>query len=128
MVAGRSLMPDNPVRHCQALRLIGLGLEAAKKSGQIVYEQARPADKQHAPVLERANAQLEAAWSTLEGELARYHPETGGPDQVGITTAVVWRFAEFALPGLIDRSRFPVLCRWSDAAEALPAFVATPLE
>ena len=45
-IAGRSLMPTNPVTRFTALRLIGVALVACEKAVQHFYEHKRAPDKQ----------------------------------------------------------------------------------
>jgi glutathione S-transferase len=127
------LMPQDPMARRQALHLIGFALAASEKTVQIIYEQKlRPQDKQHAPWLERVQGQLAAAYGTLERDVA----EAGAGawlcgerlTQADITVAVAWRFTQYALPGVIDPSRYPALAALSARAEALPAFLGAPLE
>ena len=129
MSAGRRLLPSEPDAHRRALRALGLALVAAEKSVQVVYERRmRPEEKQHAPWLERIGSQLATAFALLEVELAEYPPQASSLDQVGITSAVSWRFAREYLPEQLDWQRYPVLAGWSQTAEALPAFQAVPFE
>ncbi|EGC98851.1 glutathione S-transferase-like protein, partial [Burkholderia sp. TJI49] len=109
---------------------------AAEKTVQVVYEQMlRPTDKQHEPWLERVLSQLEAAYDALEPLVAAAHGWFGGARllQPDVTTAVAWRFtqfmaADFAPLARIDPARYPALAAHSARAEALPAFVETPLD
>lgn len=127
--ARRSLMPrSNPERQHE-LRLIGLALAACEKSVQIVYEhELRPAEKQHAPWLDRVTGQLHAAYAALEAELHRRPLATGSEriSQAGVTTAVAWQFTHMLLPGVVDVARHPALESFSAAAEQLPEFLAAP--
>lgn len=100
---------------------------------QNVYElNLRPAERQHQPWIDRVQTQLFAAYDHLETAIAGR--EGNGwllgdrlmqPD---ITLAVTWRFQQFMLPDLVDPARYPALAAFSRRAEALPEFVATPLE
>ncbi|WP_197330210.1 glutathione S-transferase family protein, partial [Ralstonia solanacearum] len=66
-LAGRSLMPAALPARRQALRIVGLALAACEKSVQLVYEfNQRPAEKTHAPWVERVQGQLRAAVGALE--------------------------------------------------------------
>ena len=126
----KSLMPPTGQRR-DALQLIGLGLAAAEKAVQVYYEQTlRPAEKQHAPWLERVNWQLLAAYDTLEPLVAKAKPWLMGNRllQPDITIAVAWRFTHYVLPGRIEAVRYPALADFCACAEELPEFVATPLE
>ena len=83
-LAGRSLWPAAGPERLRALRIVGLALAACEKVVQIVYENhLRPADKQHAPWLERVHKQMLAALTALDAELARHLPagrRRDGPD------------------------------------------------
>lgn len=124
----RSLMPAALEPRISALRVIGLALAACEKSVQIVYEkQLRPADKQHAPWLERVGGQLQAAYRELEQELHKHPlPQDGQLDQAGITLAVAWGFTQMMVADQLDASQFPKVQAFSAYAEQLPAFRSTP--
>ncbi|AOI91822.1 glutathione S-transferase family protein [Burkholderia pseudomultivorans] len=132
----RRLLPDAPDARLRALVPVGFALAAAEKTVQVVYEQMlRPTDKQHEPWLERVLSQLEAAYDALEPLVAAAHGWFGGARllQPDVTTAVAWRFtqfmaADFAPLARIDPARYPALAAHSARAEALPAFVETPLD
>jgi glutathione S-transferase len=125
-----SLMPSDPAGRARALRTIGLALAACEKTVQIVYEhQLRPAEKQHQPWLERVRGQLLAAYGLLEREHDDAACADGGRlNQAGVTTAVSWAFTQFMLPELVDAGAFPRLAAWTAHAEALPAFLAYPID
>jgi len=126
---GRSLMPSEPEARRRALCCIGLALAACEKSVQIVYERNRPAERQHAPWIERVQGQMLAALAGLEAEVARGSiaaPRAGTIDQAGVTTAVVWRFVEAMMPGVVDPGAYPRMVAFAAEAERLPAFVAAP--
>jgi len=126
------LLPEAPDARRFALRVIGFALAACEKTVQQVYErQLRPAERQHEPWFERVRGQMDAAYGALEQLVAG-----GGGDwlcagritQADITAAVAWRFTHHMLPAVLDAARFPALAALSARAEALPAFVGTPLE
>lgn len=132
----RRLLPEAPDARLRALALVGFALAAAEKSVQVVYEHGlRPADKQHQPWLDRVLGQLGAAYDELEARVAGVSGWLGGErvSQADVTVAVAWRFTQFMaadLPALavVDPARFPALAAHSARAEALPAFVETPLD
>ncbi len=133
VAAEKRLMPQEPGARQRALSLIGFALAAAEKTVQIVYEkELRPADKLHQPWLDRVNVQLTAAYDMLEREVAAAAAKNWLMGerimQPDVTVAVVWRFTQHILPGNVDPTHYPALARFSERAEALPAFVATPLE
>ncbi|KWE83199.1 glutathione S-transferase [Burkholderia territorii] len=132
----RRLLPDAAAARLRTLVPVGFALAAAEKTVQVVYEHAlRPAEKQHAPWLERVLGQIEAAYGALEPLVAAANGWLGGARllQSDVTVAVAWRFTQFMTadyPALarIDPARYPALAAHSARAEALPAFAETPLD
>ena len=126
---GKSLMPASLDQRLRSLRLIGLALAACEKSVQIYYERnLRPAEKQHAPWLERVSGQLHAAYSALERELARQPLSMDGTlQQDGITLAVAWSFTLLVVPDQVDITQFPLISAFTAYAEQQPAFIETPM-
>lgn len=127
-LAGRSLMPLDPLARRAALRRIGIALAACEKTVHIMLEKRlRPADKQHEPWAERVEQQLLAALEALEHEVSAAPPAYGEDlDQDSLTVAVTWRFTQLLLPGLIVPAAFPALAAHSERAERLAAFIAVP--
>jgi glutathione S-transferase len=126
LIAGRSLMSADPTLRRHALRLVGLALAACEKTAQIMYERRlRPPEKQHAPWLDRVDAQLRAALLLLEPEADRLDA-SAAICQAGVTVAVTWRFARIVLPDEILAKDYPALAAHSARAELLPAFMAAP--
>jgi glutathione S-transferase len=127
----RRLMPREGRARREALRRIGLGLAACDKAVQVHYELTlRPAEKRHAPWIERVTAQALAAYAGLEACLGDARPWFGGqrPDAADIMTAVAWRFGQHYTAEQIPAARFPALVEYSRRAEALPEFLSTPLD
>ncbi|MBS7456901.1 glutathione S-transferase [Coralloluteibacterium stylophorae] len=125
----RSLMPTDVCELRRALRVIGLALAVSEKAVQVVYEhRLRPAEKAHAPWLERVGGQLLAGLSALEDALEHGPLAADGAtiDQAGITAAVAWRFAVHEVPDRVVAERFPRLAAYAAAAESLPEFRAFP--
>jgi glutathione S-transferase len=127
---GNRLMPASLPERVRSLRLTGLALAACEKAVQLVYEEElRPAERRHAPWVERVSLQLRAACGELEGELQRkalQADESIGQD--GISAAVAWRFIQLKRPGQLDPAAFPLLARFSAEAEALEIFRSTPAD
>lgn len=122
------LLAATPEPRAEALRVIGLALAGCEKAVQIVYElNLRPADKHHAPWLDRVSGQLHAACDELEHSLAQ-HPLTAGEqiDQAGICVAVFWAFARRMVAEHMEAGRYPLLSAFSAQAERLPVFLETP--
>ena len=130
-LAGRTLMPAGLAPRTRALRVTGLAMAACEKIVQIVYERnLRPADKQHAPWLDRVHRQMLAALAALDVEIAR-HPlaaDEATLTQAGLGAAIVWRFMQIKLDTPVADATCPALAAHSARCEALPAFAATPTE
>lgn len=90
----------------------------------------RPAEKQYQPWLDRVKQQLITAYDLLESAAAQRNPWliAKQPMQPDITICVAWRFTQFVIPDVIDRTNYPALSDLSEYAEALPEFLSTPLE
>jgi glutathione S-transferase len=130
---GQSLWPAALKERQHALRVVGLALAACEKSVQIVYEHnLRPAEKLHAPWMERVHGQLVAAYAELEAELVRapLAASAEGMTQAGVTAAVAWQFSQMLLPSLVgdlvSEAKHPALTAFSQQAETLSAFKAAP--
>ncbi len=130
-LAGRSLMPAALPARRQALRIVGLALAACEKSVQLVYEfNQRPAEKAHAPWVERVQGQLRAAVGALEAAL---HDAPAPVDpralaQPDLTTAVAWGFIQLTVPDRVAAADYPRLAAFAAAAEQLDVFRETPIE
>jgi glutathione S-transferase len=128
-VSGRRLMPEGRDACLDTLRLVGLALAACEKSVQIVYERnLRPAEKQHAPWIDRVTGQLLAACDALESAFAKRSTRVTSDtlDQADISTAVAWKFTQEMLPGVVPMANYPALHALSTSAERLPEFAAAP--
>lgn len=126
---GRSLMPVAPKARFRVLQLCGLALAACEKTVQIIYEHnLRPAEKRHAPWLERVEGQLHAAYRQLEAKTAGADSWLSGDcvTQADITVAVSWRFTQLFLPETVHAADYPALTELSAQAEQLPEFLTLP--
>ncbi|MFK8186635.1 MAG: glutathione S-transferase [Phormidesmis sp.] len=131
LAPANSLMPENMTDYQQALRLIGLGINACDKSVQIEYERKlRPAAKFHQPWIDRVQTQLQAAYELMEA----HAQATSGwlvrdrLTQADITVSIAWQFTHFMVPDFIEKAQYPAVAALSAKAEALPEFQACPLE
>ncbi len=123
--ADKKLLPQQPTVLAQDLQVLGLALAACEKSVQIVYEHnLRPAEKLHAPWLERVSGQLLAAYGLLEKQLG----DTQALTQASITAAVAWSFSQFTVASVVKAEAFPNLKRHAERLEQHPAFKRYPLE
>ena len=130
-LVGRTLWPAELAERTRALRMTGLAMAACEKIVQIVYEHhLRPAEKQHAPWLDRVHRQMLAALVALDAEIAQ-HPLAADETtltQAGLGAAIVWRFMQIKLDEPVADATCPALAAHSARCEALPAFAATPPE
>jgi glutathione S-transferase len=130
-LAGRSLLPGEPLPRRSAQHAIGVALVAMEKVAQRIYElKVRPVEFQYEPWLARVNEQLLAAIDAMERIVAakQQHWLFGQQlTQADITIAVAWRFINHAAPAIAAAVARPALTAFGDQAEQLPEFIATPL-
>ncbi|VVN68673.1 putative GST-like protein YibF [Pseudomonas fluorescens] len=125
--ADKKLLPRQPAALARDLHALGLALAACEKSVQIVYEHnLRPAEKQHAPWLERVSGQLLAAYGLLDKHLAQASGEA--LTQASLTAAVAWSFSQFTVASVVKADAFPNLQRHAERLEQHPAFKRYPIE
>ncbi|WLI31508.1 glutathione S-transferase [Pseudomonas rhodesiae] len=122
--ADRKLLPQQPGALARDLHILGLALAACEKSVQIVYEHnLRPAEKLHAPWLERVSGQLLAAYGLLNKQL----DDSEALTQASITAAVAWSFSQFTVASVVKADAFPNLQRHAERLEQHPAFKRYPI-
>lgn len=125
------LMPSDEAGYIKALNIIGTAMVANEKLVQLIYElKHRPEEKQHPPFIDRLQTQLDAALDRLETETRDTEEWIFGKQvfEADITTAIAWRFAQLQFPDRVPADRYPGLEALSARAEALPEFVACPIE
>src|SRR4051812_24903532 len=108
----KALMPARGPERQEALRVVGLAMAACEKCVQIFYErEQRPADKQHAPWMQRVIAQANAAFVELEGAVVRARPWLQGERLNGADVAVAcaWRFSQFYDAVEVPAAKYPAL-------------------
>lgn len=132
-IAGRSLMPEGIDNERRALQLIGVALVAMEKVAQQHYELTmRPEEYLYKPWFDRLVQQLGEALDWLERSVSGLEDErwlfSGEITQADISTAVAWRFAAHMVSDVADSANYPELRAFSRRAEALPEFLACPLE
>ncbi len=124
--ADRKLLPQPPAARAKDLQLLGLALAACEKSVQIVYEHnLRPAEKQHAPWLDRVSGQLLAAYTLLDKHLSQADSEA--LTQASLTAAVAWSFSQFTVASVVKADAFPHVQRHAERLERHPAFKRYPI-
>jgi glutathione S-transferase len=125
--ADKKLLPPSPAARARDLQLLGLALAACEKSVQIVYEHnLRPAEKQHAPWLDRVSGQLLAAFELLDTHLGQTSGDT--LTQASLTAAVAWSFSQFTVSSVVQADAFANLQRHAEQLEQHPAFKRYPIE
>ena len=123
--ADKKLLPQQPTALAKDLQLLGLALAACEKSVQIVYEHnLRPAEKLHAPWLDRVTGQLLAAYALLDKQL----PDSEALTQASITAAVAWSFSQLTVASVVKADAFANLKRHAERLEQHPAFKRYPIE
>ncbi|MBU5924218.1 glutathione S-transferase family protein [Enterobacter sichuanensis] len=122
----RRLLPVAPDALANDLQTLGFILAAAEKAVQNVYEHhLRPAEKQHSSWVERITVQLLAAckeWNTL----LETRPVSTLPDQVAITSTVVWTFIQSMIPHVVNAADFRKIQAVTAAFEAQAVFKKYP--
>lgn len=125
--AGRRLLPAHPEALARDLHLLGVILAACEKAVQHVYEhRLRPEEKQHQPWVARVTGQLLAACREWDARLAD-RAAAAQPDQVLVTSTVVWSFIQLMIPAVVSAAAFPHIRALAEMGEALPAFQQYPL-
>ncbi|MBZ7566093.1 glutathione S-transferase family protein [Klebsiella grimontii] len=118
----RKLLPVDPLAQASDLQTLGFILAAGEKAVQNVYEHnLRPAEKQHNPWIERITIQLLAAcreWNTL----LENRPAAAVPDQVAVTSTVIWTFIQSMIPHVVHAGDFNHIQSAAELYEAHSAF------
>jgi len=123
---GRALLPPAGEERRQALRTIALATGGMEKAVSIVYERVlRPAEKLHAPWLERCQVQLAGSLAALEAQPASGGLVSGRYPQADIAAACLVGFLALRVADAFPAGRYGRLTALAAAAEALPAFKAT---
>lgn len=129
-LAGRSLMPPEPVARRIALRLTGLALVACEKAVQHFYETRRAPERQDAVWLQRVDGQLRDACALLD-EVLRAVPANrwlcgDTPTQADVSVGVAWSFTQIVAAEVVFGHDYPAFAGFAARAERLPEFAALP--
>jgi glutathione S-transferase len=131
-ITGKSLMPEEAALRRVALQRTGAALVAMEKVAQRIYElKVRPPEFQYEPWLQRLNEQLASAIDAMEVAVSGVESGWMFGDEIGqadVSTAVAWRFVNYAAPAIAEVTARPALMSFSARAEKLPEFMACPLE
>ncbi|MFG1172203.1 glutathione S-transferase family protein [Erwiniaceae bacterium CAU 1747] len=118
----RKLLPVASDALAADLQTLGFILAACEKAVQNVYEhKLRPEEKQHSTWIERITLQLLAAckeWNALLA--ARAHSDV--PDQVAVSSTVVWTFIQARIPQVVNAGDFETIQSVAEFFEAQAVF------
>ena len=90
-----------------------------------------PVEKQHQPWLDRVTSQLQAAYDLIEADVAkagRGYLVGNALTQADISVAVAWGFTQFTQADRAPKSRYPAIAAFATRMEALPVFIAYPVD
>lgn len=122
----RRLLPAVTNALANDLQTLGFILAACEKAVQNVYEHnLRPADKQYSSWGERITIQLLAAckeWNAL----LEARPATAIPDQVAVTSTVVWTFIQSMIPHVVNAADFKEIQAIAESFESQAVFKKYP--
>jgi len=125
--AQHQLLPSAPAALATDLALLGVILAASEKAVQHGYEHnLRPAENQHQPWTDRVTGQLLAGCRKWEAALSIRSTAREKPDQVAITSAVVWSFIQLMIPDVVKADAFTAIAAHAEKWEALDAFREYP--
>jgi len=125
--AQHQLLPSAPAALATDLALLGVILAASEKAVQHGYEHnLRPAEKPPQPWTDRVTGQLLAACRKWEAALSPRSTAQEKPDQVAITSAVVWSFIQLMIPDVVKADAFTAIAAHAEKWEALDAFRQYP--
>jgi glutathione S-transferase len=127
---GRKLMPAGIAERRRALQILATAFVAMEKVAQLIYEtRQRPAELQYEAWVTRLEQQLTSAVRQLERDVGDGSAWFFGSDvsQADISVAVAWSFIQNVFPELVRAADYPGMVAFTRRAEALPEFVATPI-
>jgi glutathione S-transferase len=130
-VAGpaRALTPTSGPRRRQVLRLAGLSVAITEKAVAVVYERSwRPAEKQHAPWIERCHGQAAAGLAALEAIVRDAWLMGEEMAAADVAAGVMYDFIRLAVPELLPQGRYPNLDGFAKRCAEVKAFAETQPE
>jgi glutathione S-transferase len=126
----RALLPATGTSRREALRLMSLGIAAAEKAREVIYERmVRPPEKFHEPWVARCRDQMHGALGVLEQACVRRGPSGWLVEdrltQADITVASMCTFLAESMGIFDEPTKYPLLRDHDRQCEALPEFAAT---
>ncbi|WP_158590432.1 glutathione S-transferase family protein [Noviherbaspirillum cavernae] len=127
--AGKRLVPASGEERRRVLQQCAIALIGTEKAVQILYDtKLRPAEKTHAPWVERCKQQMHDAFGLMETQPASPVLSGAPITQADITSTVALAFAKYVHPAEFPAGCYPRLEQLSAFCEGLPAFIETPME
>ncbi|HYU16022.1 MAG TPA: glutathione S-transferase family protein [Candidatus Acidoferrum sp.] len=122
----RALLPASGADRRRALQIIALATGCIDKVGAIAYEQTlRPAEKVHAPWIDRCRAQLESGIAALESWTGPgWYLGGDRPMQPDIAAGCMIGYLRLRAPDAFPAGAYPRLEHLSASCEATPWFRA----
>jgi glutathione S-transferase len=126
----RALLPTTGAERRTALRLMAFAYGAAEKAREEIVDRVfRPAEKRHAPWIERCRAQLRGALAELERHAAQKRDSQwlvgGRMTQADVYVSCIFTFLTQAVPQAFNPEDYPMLRAHVARVEAMPEFRET---
>jgi glutathione S-transferase len=126
----RALLPATGADRRTALRLMAFAYGAAEKAREEIVDRVfRPAEKRHAPWIERCRAQLRGALGELERHAAQKRDSQwlvgGRMTQADVYVSCIFTFLTQAVPQAFNPGDYPMLRAHVARMEAMPEFRET---
>jgi glutathione S-transferase len=123
----RALLPSSGAERRTALRLMSFAYGAAEKAREEIVDRVfRPADKRHAPWIERCRSQLRGALAELERHAAQKRDAQwlvgGRMTQADVYVSCIFTFLTEAVPAAFKPGDYPMLRAHVARVEAMPEF------
>jgi glutathione S-transferase len=123
----RALLPATGAERRAALRLMAFAYGAAEKAREEIVDRVfRPAEKRHAPWIERCRSQLRGALGELERHAAQTRDSQwlvgGRMTQADVYVSCIFTFLTEAVPGAFQPEDYPMLRAHVARIEAMPEF------
>ncbi len=126
----RALLPPTGAERRTALRLMSFAYGAAEKAREEIVDRVfRPAEKRHAPWIERCRSQLRGALAELERHAAQKRDAQwlvgARMTQADVYVSCIFTFLTEAVPAAFKPEDYPMLRAHVARVEAMPEFRLT---